>query len=674
MSTPVISVIVPVYKVEKNLAKCIDSILAQTYTNLEIILVDDGSPDRCPEICDYYAKKDLRIKVIHKQNGGLSSARNAGLDQCTGDYISFIDSDDYIAPKMYEKLMFLIQQTKADLSICGYTYVDDIGTPVYVEGIQNSLKACVLNRNQALHKLYGADGVYYVTAVNKLYSRALFDCLRFEEGRIHEDEFIVHHIFDRCKLIAVTGESLYYYVQREASIMHQRFSKKKFDAYFAMEDRAKFFLDNNMQDLFLQTERSKLSHIRNLTVKMFLSTLSCKEKRYWMRLFQKEVITNFSYMTQSVSLREKVLAKLFCVSPILYFIAFIAKKLLSRAYRSYQSIIAIVRLIINVMYAKTFHKGHYAFLLMTLLGGNLGDQAITIAESQLFSKIHFVEMPCENMNSYVKHIKLIKKLIGNEAILFTGGGYLGTLWYPSAEVYVRKIIKEFPHNPIILLPNTCYYENTLWGDYEFEKSKDIYNTHNNLKVFVREAFSYELIKKCYKNVILIPDMVMFLDESKKNVVREGVLLCLRHDLEKSMTLDQTTTLESVLRAKFGSLIVTDTVIQKKVSRIKREKEVKEKLKQFQTSELVVTDRLHGMIFAAITGTPCIVLKSKSHKLQGCYEWIKKLEYIRILDSIEDVDSVCCEIVGKKFQYDNSEMKKYFDELRDYVYSVIIKEV
>lgn len=124
---PLLSIIVPVYDVERYLPKCIDSILAQTFTDFELILVEDGSPDNCPALCDAAAAKDARIRVIHQKNGGLSAARNAGLDAARGEWIGFVDSDDYIAPEMYEALYKAVQSTGADLALCDYAEVDETG-------------------------------------------------------------------------------------------------------------------------------------------------------------------------------------------------------------------------------------------------------------------------------------------------------------------------------------------------------------------------------------------------------------------------------------------------------------------------------------------------------------------------------------------------------------------
>lgn len=241
---PTVSVVVPVYKVEQYLDRCVESILAQTVTDLEIILVDDGSPDACPKMCDAWAEKDSRIRVVHKSNGGLSSARNAGIDIARGDYIGFVDSDDYILPDMYRRLLNAVLDNGADLAICGYAYVNqENGAIDEVETAKSPLKDEVLSREQAYEKINAFETGYsfYVTAWNKLYKRELFDNCRFPEGKLHEDEYSVHYFFQQCNKIAVISDALYMYIQRPNSIMSNGVSLRSLDAVEAMFDRYLFF-------------------------------------------------------------------------------------------------------------------------------------------------------------------------------------------------------------------------------------------------------------------------------------------------------------------------------------------------------------------------------------------------------------------------------------------------
>ena len=233
-----VSVIVPVFKVEPYLAKCIESILCQTYENLEIFLVDDGSPDRCPQICDEFAQKDSRIKVIHKINRGLSSARNAALDEFTGDFVCFIDSDDYIEPTYVETLLTLQRKNNADLVICEYDYAER-------DGRLYDHKKITWNRvisHKDFWTLFCDSDYRIFTAVawNKLYRAKIFENVRYLQGKCMEDNFIIKSIIEECDVIYVTSQSLYYYVQRPDSIMG-RFSIKHLDGVEAQLDLCNYF-------------------------------------------------------------------------------------------------------------------------------------------------------------------------------------------------------------------------------------------------------------------------------------------------------------------------------------------------------------------------------------------------------------------------------------------------
>ena len=236
---PQISVIVPVYKVEPYLHRCVDSILAQTFTDFEMILVDDGSPDNCGKICDEYAEKDSRVKVIHQENGGLSAARNAGLDwvfaNSSSEWISFADSDDYVAENYLECLHNAAKDNDADLSMCGFQRVDEDGNET-----ENSLKFndAVLSKMDAFQLI--ADHPWLVVSWGKLYRRVIFDDIRFPLGKLHEDEFIIHKILWKCTRIMTISNQLYFYVDREKSIVNTQKVTNYLDALEGQLNRCFF--------------------------------------------------------------------------------------------------------------------------------------------------------------------------------------------------------------------------------------------------------------------------------------------------------------------------------------------------------------------------------------------------------------------------------------------------
>lgn len=228
MTQPLITVIVPCYKVEQYLPKCVDSILAQTYENLEIWLVDDGSPDRCGKICDEYAEKDERIKVIHKENGGLSDARNVAIDRATGEWITFVDSDDYVAPDYVEQLYGL-----CDRHDCLMAVTDLDIFPIGKEPQLSTQRNCPdmkLTRDDALKYMFNQK-YFDVSACGKLYHRSLFSDIRFPKGMLFEDLLTTFRLMLLCQEgVAYSTKKMYYYMFRPGSIEGSQFSDKKMDS------------------------------------------------------------------------------------------------------------------------------------------------------------------------------------------------------------------------------------------------------------------------------------------------------------------------------------------------------------------------------------------------------------------------------------------------------------
>lgn len=224
-----VSVIIPVYNVEKYLERCVKSVLNQTHRNLEIILVDDGSPDNCPDICDSFAAKDDRVKVIHKANGGLSDARNVGILSAKGEYFCFVDSDDSIAPTMIEKLCNAIKNSGAQMAITNFRVLSEQGERIYAKE-DSPIKDGVFSACDLLPKIYQQFGWYYIVAWNKLYHRSIFDQMNFPKGKIHEDEYVVAQAMWSAQQIACISDEEYFYTyQRSGSIMASRKAKAHCD-------------------------------------------------------------------------------------------------------------------------------------------------------------------------------------------------------------------------------------------------------------------------------------------------------------------------------------------------------------------------------------------------------------------------------------------------------------
>lgn len=216
---PIITVIIPVYNVEEYLRECIESILGQSYSNLEIILVDDGSTDCSGNICDYYSSIDSRVKVIHKENGGLSNARNVAIDVCVGEYITFVDSDDIIYQKYVEYLYEQIITNCADIASTNlFQFYDKKEIDVKIE-----YSSVTISNLEAARKMLNVDG-FSSCACAKLYKRELFDDIRFPEGRLYEDYLTIYKVLSMAKRITLLNNKMYYYRQRPGSIMRSNCS------------------------------------------------------------------------------------------------------------------------------------------------------------------------------------------------------------------------------------------------------------------------------------------------------------------------------------------------------------------------------------------------------------------------------------------------------------------
>ena len=243
MKNQVISVIIPIYNTKTALPRCIESVINQTYKDIEIILVDDGSTDGSSEICDSYAEKFENIRVIHKENGGLSSARNEGIEVAKGRFLAFVDSDDYVHKDFLKALYSNLIEYDAHISECEYLCVDDKST-----ALDNSTRDVkIFDGTEAIKGFLNNNSVESV-ACNKLYKKEIFDDIRYPYGRIHEDEFVIHHVLFKCKRLVHTTEYLYYYCRHSNSIIGRKYDEKRFDYFDALLDRIDFLENVGMHE------------------------------------------------------------------------------------------------------------------------------------------------------------------------------------------------------------------------------------------------------------------------------------------------------------------------------------------------------------------------------------------------------------------------------------------
>lgn len=306
---PLISAIVPIYKVEQYLNRCIESLVRQTYSNLEIILVDDGSPDDCPQMCNEWANKDNRIIVIHKENGGLSDARNAGIQVATGDVISFIDSDDWIDLKAFEFMLNVMQMDNSDIVSCGVNWVNEDGKLLRIDSVKEHE---ILSPHDAMRELLH-DGKLKQHVWNKIYRRKVIENIPFEKGKYHEDVFWSYQAIGRARSVSVIPDSYYNYVQRADSIMGESYSPKRLDALYAMQLRCDY-MKKHFPDLY---NDALLNYMCNCLYHLQFALRSHQEKSVIQNITQRRSYGKRYLSYKHMSGKNKLWMKCFMHSPIM---------------------------------------------------------------------------------------------------------------------------------------------------------------------------------------------------------------------------------------------------------------------------------------------------------------------------------------------------------------------
>lgn len=321
---PLISVIVPVYKVEPYLSRCIDSILTQSFTDFELILINDGSPDNCGKICDEYAKKDKRIHVIHKENGGLSSARNEGIDwsfaNSNSQWLTFIDSDDWIHPQYLELLLSGVNSTNTDICVCEYTETAEFSD------FKNLNKSNIQKLRP--EELFVNYHVTSVVAWSKLYNKSCFESIRYPVGKLHEDEYTTYKILFEKNYVSYLKEPLYFYYTNPDSIIRSEWSPKRLDAINAFQEQILFFEKNKytnaakiVKEILLWYISTQIDAVRNSgRYHAYLCKLKKMLKSY-IRKYKEE-------LDLSIKINSDIYKKAYpVISKIYWFIIYIIEKL-----------------------------------------------------------------------------------------------------------------------------------------------------------------------------------------------------------------------------------------------------------------------------------------------------------------------------------------------------------
>lgn len=674
-----VTIVVPIYNVELYLNQCLDSIIRQTYSNLEIILVDDGSTDNCRKICDEYADRDSRIKVIHKPNGGLSDARNAGLEAAKGKYIYFIDSDDFIELDSIETLIEEAEHYSADTVFFDANIFSGLANTNYPQDyyIRKGLYSNPLKGVDMLAQLL--KNKEYKSSVPLLFTRRdilIDNNLSFYKDIVYEDQLFTFRLFLYSKLVVHVAEPLYNRRIRKHSIMTSEIGINNF--------RSIIIIITEMVHIYLKEEA--ISDYHREVIRDCINFILKYAKNIYYRLsiiekvsLQKELkkikdILKYNNYLDNLDLQKNIstikiidIKKTFIYFQkiIKQFLPLKLKTLLKHIIKGFCSKTkANHKILMEIARTQTKQR---LILIGTPLHGNLGDHAIAIAEKELFKKyipeLQVIEITMPDYRSQALEIK--KHINKKDIIITSGGGWLGNLWQHNEDT-VRNIVSAYPDNKIVILPQTIYFEDTEEGHREIEISRKIYSSHKNLIFCLRDKVSYEFVLnnrfvKKSQNCLYMPDMALALNPMIYNGNRDEILLCFRTDREKCVPFRDVRKIKKYLWEKGENTIFTTTVYHKGISLEKRQDKLDEKFKEFSSAKLIITDRLHGMLFAAITGTPCIAFDNITGKVKGVYEWIKNLEYIKVVSTADELIRCVDDLLLQKVHnfYNNYFLKEYF---------------
>ena len=681
-----VSIIVPIYNVSEYLNACVQSVCEQTYSNLEIILVDDGSSDDCPEKCDIWKNKDPRIKVIHKKNGGLSDARNAGLDIATGKYIYFLDGDDSMKPRLIETALKYMMDG-ADMVAFGYDKVFSDGSikKVILHAGNTEFDSMQKRFHFLIQELL--QGKIGWEAWSRMYSRDLIERyhLRFADNRVifAEDLYFCLCYCAHAKRIVSIDKSLYSYSIHEDSIMGRDSMKLNIGR---MNELAKMVLAHlcKWEECKMLVKHFPVIYYFIIDHVMSKAMQNNKLSLQKFRQMVREDIGNCSFFDTQMKRLPSCRDSLYLffsgsqteerISIMRYFIDgnYFALRIRNRfiyKFSDYLDRNAEPMKDVAHQYWKLKKKSKRVFFLATEEYGNIGDNQINESIMDFLHRTlpeHTIyEVTAQEWRVHKPF--LMKYMRDNDLIVFAGGGNFGNA-YPNSQELRNEIIRLWPQNPKIVFPQTIYFSHDPEGERMLDEACALYTLENHIVLFTREQTSFAFAKTYFNcKSYLVPDIVLATNMFRENVRNDQILVCFRHDIEKDISEEETAEIERICKSTNLVMQYTDLQLDYNVEKKDRKAIIKEKFDLWSQSKLVITDRLHGMIFAAITGTPCIVFSNYNHKVQGTYEWIKYLPYICYAETATDVERYLPKLLEmENCTYDNTPLMPYFEKIAEVV--------
>ncbi len=662
-----VSVIMPIYNVERYVHCAIDSVLNQTYTSFELILVDDGSTDRSGDIADKYAGADGRVKVVHKENGGLSDARNAGLLLATGEYIIFIDSDDHWDKTLLEESLGYAEINKLDVVIfgCSSDFFNTAGQ--LVNSCLYSEAEKIIDDESVGVKIAHQNLLGY--AWNKLYKASAIrgsGDIRFQKGTSYiEDLLFNESVFKVAKRVGFLNQALYHYAQRQEETLGVKYYDN-IDKLDIMANEALYSILQSLKvsqrDIDTSVEQNAYARAR-WTIGVIANTDSIgrSEKLSKIQSVVSGIKITDNVQQASSGLTGSIYRHLFAarlVGPILLIenirrckLGMYLKDLIPNTLKG-----EIVYWVSRSDPYRTLDKNSKKVVVALAADyGNLGDVAITYAQKKFLENnlkgYYVVELPISRTYQDLRSLK--KKVLSSDIITIVGGGNIGDM-YQDIEDLRKFVVSKFPDNRIISFPQTIDFSDTKKGRQSLSDSKRVYDRHQYLTMLLREQKSLDFAAGHFTcRSFLTPDVVLSLDESNNSVKRQkdSIVFCIRKDEESKLSPQQRERIESFFMGMGKNISYRDTHIGNvRLSSSEAKRELDEIWDVFRRAELVVTDRLHGMIFCAITNTPCIAINNSNGKVAGVYDkWVTANSCIELMDgyNISDINRKTKEILRKE---------------------------
>lgn len=637
----ILSIIIPVYKVEKYIEKCLDSILCDMDPRVEVLMIDDHTPDDSIRICKRMIEPFSNVKIIERKiNGGLSAARNTGIDHARGKYCWFIDSDDHLMDHALSKALDMLQNRNADLFMFDHIRVNESGEILYrTESPSIEYRLSSLNDRAEMIARY-LKNEFGFEVWRKIFSLEIIkkNKIYFEPEReiFAEDICFFLYYINYCRSIFVQKECYYCYLIRSDSIMGSKKEPKLTEMIklgFKVYDYRGAWSIRIYSDLILfRLLELEIGLQPDILTKLPLDGLTLDERVYLENTLDhglRNVGICFKIYGIKWGLRQFICSRIVLEE-------FRNKKNISRIYKwLYRKIETINRERIQIL-IKLLSPKRKILLCNTPIHANLGDHAIAVAEKKFiedhFRQFVFIEI--DEKICMTKWFVLYSRFISKHDMIFLqGGGFMGGLW-PRHEICMNRVILSCPQTVKIIFPQTCYLVDM--DDGYVDRYKRTYEHSKKLYFFAREKKSFDQISnkvfpadKCW----LMPDIALYLRYACETK-RDGIALCLRYDKESSLSEVQKEMIQDTASETGKKVYKMDTLFGRYVGPYEREKILKQKLDEISRLEVLITDRLHGMIFAAITGTPCVVLDNISSKVSGVYQWIAGLGYIRLTRPVD----------------------------------------